>query len=69
MKNKNIDECVIEAYNEYMKKDSIFKLNLEDYLFKTKKKENRLINSENLKFKIQKRNHLRHSNFINEDKK
>ena len=68
LKNENIDKCVKDAYAEYINKDKYFKLNLEDFIFKAKKRE--IIHSfidldyENITFKIPYKSHLKHSHFM-----
>ena len=69
MSIENIDESVKNAYSEYKAKGPSFQSNLEDYLFKAKRKDKIYLNLENLKFKIGPKRHLRHSDFINKNKK
>lgn len=66
LKNENIDKCVKDAYAEYINKDKYFKLNLEDFIFKAKKREKiqYFIDYENINFKIPYKSHLKHSHFM-----
>lgn len=63
MKNKNIEKCILDAYEEYTKKDEIFKSNIECFSFKAKGKALNTIDYENFTIKCKRRKHFKHSDF------
>ena len=67
-KNKNIDECVIKAYKEYLKKDEYFQFNLENCSFKLKKNKNEYYDLDKISFKIGKNYHHKIKRFIPKQK-
>ena len=66
--NTEIDDYIKKAYEEYKEKDKNFKYNLEDYSLKIKANKKTFINFENIKFKLGKNCHPKHSDFIKNKK-
>ena len=66
LKNKNIDQCVKDAYDEYCKKSKKFKENIEYYSFKGKTRARKFIDYETFVFRCPRRrhSHYRHSYFM-----
>ena len=62
--NKNIDDCVIKAYEEYLKKDKDFQFNLENYSFKLKIKKNEYYDLDKISFKLGKNYHHKIKRYI-----
>lgn len=66
--NTEIDDYIKKAYEEYKGKDKIFKYNVEGYSLKIKANKKTFINFENIKFKLGKNYHQKHSDFIKNKK-
>ena len=64
IKNKNIDDCVIKSYNEYLQKDKIFKFNLENQSFRLKKRNNIFYDLDKISFKLGKNYHHKIKRYI-----
>ena len=63
IKSPKIDGIVKEAFEEYIKRDTNFQSNLESFAFKAKSKKDKDINFDNIKFKVRKNFHHKHSDF------